>query len=97
MVTESAGGAPWPLEIRYAAATRRLIIDFDNGATYTYPAELLRVESPSAEVKGHGVGEKRIVAGRSQVGIMKIVPRPRSRATASARNASSPADLRSAS
>jgi DUF971 family protein len=74
MVTESAGGAPWPLEIRYAAATRRLIIDFDNGATYTYPAELLRVESPSAEVKGHGVGEKRIVAGRSQVGIMKIEP-----------------------
>jgi DUF971 family protein len=43
-------------------------------AAATYPAELLRVESPSAEVKGHGVGEKRIVAGRSQVGIMKIEP-----------------------
>ncbi len=74
METDSASAAPWPLEIRYTAATRSLVVDFDNGATFTYPAELLRVESPSAEVKGHGVGDKRIVAGRSQVGIMKIEP-----------------------
>ena len=72
METDSASAAPWPLEIRYTAATRSLVVGFDNGVTFTYPAELLRVESPSAEVKGHGVGDKRIVAGRSQVGIMKI-------------------------
>ncbi|MFB3102649.1 MAG: gamma-butyrobetaine hydroxylase-like domain-containing protein [Alphaproteobacteria bacterium] len=66
--------APWPLEIRYTAATRSLVIAYDDGVTFTYPAELLRVESPSAEVKGHGTDEKRIVAGRSHVGIMKIEP-----------------------
>ena len=74
MEKDSANAAPWPLEIRYTAATRILVVDFDNGATFTYPAELLRVESPSAEVKGHGAGDKRIVAGRSLVGIMKIEP-----------------------
>jgi len=66
--------APWPLEIRYSAATRSLVIAYDDGVTFSYPAELLRVESPSAEVKGHGTDEKRIVAGRSHVGIMKIEP-----------------------
>ena len=74
METRSAGAAPWPLEIRYTTATRTLVVAFDDGATFTYPAELLRVESPSAEVKGHGAGEKRIVAGRSQVGVMKVEP-----------------------
>ena len=74
MEKRGAGAAPWPLEIRYATATRSLVVAFDNGVTFTYPAEMLRVESPSAEVKGHGAGEKRIVAGRSQVGIMKIEP-----------------------
>ena len=40
----------WPGEIRYLAADKRLEIDFDNGVTFSYPVELLRVESPSAEV-----------------------------------------------
>lgn len=62
-----------PLEIRYDAATKNLIVDFDDGVTFTYPAELLRVESPSAEVQGHSAGEKRIIVGRSHVGIMNIV------------------------
>lgn len=74
MDEDRSGAAPWPLEIRYSAATQSLVIAYDNGVTFTYPAELLRVESPSAEVKGHGADEKRIVAGRSHVGIMKIEP-----------------------
>lgn len=74
MQDSATGGAPWPLEIRYTTATRSLVVAFDDGITFTYPAEFLRVESPSAEVKGHGAGEKRIVAGRSHVGIMKIEP-----------------------
>ena len=36
------------------------------------PAELLRVESPSAEVQGHGPSQKQVVAGRREIGIMKI-------------------------
>ena len=68
------GGTPWPQEIRYITTTKSLVVVFDDGVTFTYPAEFLRVESPSAEVKGHGADEKRIVAGRSHVGIMKIEP-----------------------
>ena len=64
----------WPQEIRYSAAEKRLEIDFDNGVNFTYPAELLRVESPSAEVQGHGSNDKKTVAGRQHVGILAIEP-----------------------
>lgn len=36
------------------------------------PAELLRVESPSAEVQGHGPSQKKTIAGRRHVGIMDV-------------------------
>jgi len=74
MAGDAPGTAPRPLEIKYASATKSLVVAFDNGVTFTYPAELLRVESPSAEVRGHGAGEKRIIAGRSHIGIMKVEP-----------------------
>lgn len=64
----------WPQEIRYSAAEKRLEIAFDNGVHFTYPAELLRVESPSAEVQGHGPNDKKTVAGRQHVGILEIEP-----------------------
>lgn len=63
-----------PREIRYLSAEKCLEIDFDDGTGFSYPAELLRVESPSAEVQGHGSEEKKIVAGRRHVGIMRIEP-----------------------
>ena len=63
-----------PGEIRYVAADKRLEIDFDDGVTFSYPAELLRVESPSAEVQGHGPGDKKVVAERRHVGILEIEP-----------------------
>ena len=62
----------WPLEIRLKQAEKALEVDFDDGAKFRYPAELLRVESPSAEVMGHGVGQKTIVSGRMHVGIMAL-------------------------
>lgn len=74
MEKHEAAAAPWPLEVRYTAATKSLTVAYDDGVTFTYPAEFLRVESPSAEVKGHGAEEKRIVSGRSHVGIMKVEP-----------------------
>lgn len=49
-------------------------ITFADGAQFALPAEYLRVESPSAEVQGHGPGQKVIVAGRRHVGIMRIEP-----------------------
>ncbi len=64
----------WPEEVRYISADKRLEVGFDNGVRFSYPAELLRVESPSAEVQGHSKSEKKIVAGRKHVGIMEIEP-----------------------
>ena len=66
--------APWPIEIRLISAEKRLEVDFDDGARFSLPAELLRVESPSAEVRGHGPGRKTIVAGRRHVGISRVEP-----------------------
>ena len=64
----------WPSEIRYISEEKRLEIDFDNGVRFSYSAELLRVESPSAEVQGHGPGQKQTLPGRRHVGIMAIEP-----------------------
>ena len=65
---------PWPTELRVNRANKLLTVAFDDGARFELPAELLRVESPSAEVKGHGPGQKTIVAGRRHVGIMDLEP-----------------------
>ncbi len=64
----------WPAEIRYVAQDKTLHVTFDNGEHFAYPAEFLRVESPSAEVQGHGPGQKKLVSGRRHVGIMEVVP-----------------------
>ncbi len=66
--------ARWPVEIRLKQAEKALEIDFDDGRTFSFPAEFLRVYSPSAEVTGHGPGQRVIVAGRRHVGIMELVP-----------------------
>ena len=70
----AAAGHPWPVEIKVDRANRRLEIEWDNGESFSYPAEYLRVESPSAEVQGHGPGQKQVVAGRRHVGIMELEP-----------------------
>ena len=65
---------PWPVEIRVKRDERKLEIDFDNGETFAYPAELLRVESPSAEVQGHAPSQKVTVAGKRDVAITAVEP-----------------------
>jgi DUF971 family protein len=65
---------PTPVEIRLRRAEKCLEVDFDDGRKFRYPAEYLRVESPSAEVQGHGPSERRIIAGRRHVGIIGIEP-----------------------
>ena len=64
----------WPVEIRVSSAEKRLDIAFDNGERYSLPAELLRVESPSAEVRGHGPDQRVTVAGKRRVGIAAVEP-----------------------
>ncbi|MCB4821945.1 gamma-butyrobetaine hydroxylase-like domain-containing protein [Roseicella aerolata] len=65
---------PTPTEIRLKRAERVLEVAFDDGSRFALPAEYLRVESPSAEVQGHGPGQKVILAGRREVGILRAEP-----------------------
>ncbi len=62
------------IEVRVRRASRRLEVDFDTGERFSYPAEYLRVESPSAEVQGHSPAEKVLVAGKQDVGITSVEP-----------------------
>ncbi|SDB31464.1 gamma-butyrobetaine hydroxylase-like domain-containing protein [Belnapia rosea] len=65
---------PTPTEIRLKRAERLLEVAFDDGSRFRLPAEYLRVESPSAEVQGHGPGQKVLVSGRREVGILRLEP-----------------------
>jgi len=64
----------WPVEIRLSKSKDQLFVKFDNGFETTLSAELLRVESPSAEVQGHGSGQKITPAGKRHVTIAAIEP-----------------------
>jgi DUF971 family protein len=64
----------WPLELTSRQQGRVLTIRFDNGETFDLDAEYLRVESPSAEVKGHGPGQEQLVSGKRNVFIARLEP-----------------------
>ena len=65
---------PWPEEIRLSKSKDSLFVKFDDGYETTLSAELLRVESPSAEVQGHGVGQKITPFGKAKITILAIEP-----------------------
>jgi len=65
---------PRPVEIRIRRATQRLEVDFDDDTKLSLPAELLRVESPSAAVQGHSPDQKQIVPGKRGVSIAAVEP-----------------------
>ncbi len=62
----------WPTEIRLSADKRSLAVAFEDGVTVAIPAELLRVESPSAEVQGHSPAERRTPAGKRGVTVIDV-------------------------
>ena len=66
--------APWPVELRVFKEDGRLEIEFSDGVAQSLPAEYLRVESPSAEVQGHGPSQKKTVSGRRNVKIAAVEP-----------------------
>lgn len=70
----TGGTRHWPVEIRLKKAEKLLEIDYDDGNCFKLPAEYLRVESPSAEVQGHGGEDRKIVPGRRHVGILELEP-----------------------
>jgi len=63
-----------PLEIKLNRAERTLFVRFDNGREYSYSAEYLRVESPSAEVQGHRPSDRLFIGGKRCVGMTTIEP-----------------------
>ena len=62
-----------PQSVTYRKGPRLLRLEFADGAV-ELPAELLRVYSPSAEVRGHGADERRLQTGKKQVRITAIEP-----------------------
>lgn len=69
-----APAVPWPVEIRLKRSARVLEVTFDDGNHVRLGAEYLRVESPSAEVQGHGPGQKKVPAGKRNVAIIDVQP-----------------------
>ena len=63
-----------PTDIVLHQASHVLEVAFADGRRYRLPCEYLRVESPSAEVQGHGPGQKVLVAGKRDVNIRAIEP-----------------------
>lgn len=55
-------------------ASRTLDVSFDDGYACTLPFELLRVYSPSAEVRGHGPGQETLQTGKRHVELTAIEP-----------------------
>ena len=73
-MSDEFGTKHWPVEIRVKSAEKRLEIDFDDGESYRYSAEYLRVHSPSAEVMGHGPGQQITVTGKKDVSVVSLEP-----------------------
>ena len=65
---------PQPTEIKLHQKSRLLEISFADGRTFRLPCELLRVYSPSAEVRGHGPGQEVLQVGKQDVAITAIEP-----------------------
>ena len=64
----------WPSELRFQKAKSELYIRFDDGHEATIPYELLRVESPSAETKGHGGDRPPPPVRKRNVGVTSADP-----------------------
>ncbi len=66
--------SPRPTEIKLHRRSRVLELTFDDGRRFELPCEYLRVYSPSAEVQGHGPGQRVLQTGKRRVNIESIVP-----------------------
>ena len=63
-----------PQTIKLHKKSRLLELGYADGTRYQLEAELLRVYSPSAEVRGHGVGQEILQVGKRHVAITAIEP-----------------------
>ena len=68
------GNAPVPTEIRLHQKSRLMELVFSDGSRFELSYELLRVYSPSAEVRGHGAGQEVLQVGKRDVAITALEP-----------------------
>lgn len=66
--------APTPTAIVFHRRSRELEVAYDDGENFRLPCEYLRVMSPSAEVQGHGPGQKTLQTGKRDVTIREVRP-----------------------
>lgn len=65
---------PQPTGLTVRKQSRVLEVEFDDGNNFSLPFELLRVCSPSAEVRGHGPGQETLQTGKRNVEITGVEP-----------------------
>jgi DUF971 family protein len=63
-----------PTDIILHRASHKLEVAFDDGTRFELPCEYLRIESPSAEVQGHGPEQRVWLGGKRDVNIAAIDP-----------------------
>ncbi|HWT39272.1 MAG TPA: DUF971 domain-containing protein, partial [Paraburkholderia sp.] len=63
---------PVPTGVVVHAVSRVLELQYANGNSYRVPFELMRVYSPSAEVRGHGPGQETLQTGKREVAITAL-------------------------
>lgn len=73
-MAQNQTASPKPTDIVLHQQSRKLEVAFDNGARFSLPCELLRVFSPSAEVRGHGPGQEVLQVGKREVNITAVEP-----------------------
>ncbi|MEM1081127.1 MAG: gamma-butyrobetaine hydroxylase-like domain-containing protein [Pseudomonadota bacterium] len=65
---------PELIELRLEQSRRMLVLEYADGQRFELPCEYLRTHSPSAEVRGHGLSEPKLMTGKADVNIDAIVP-----------------------
>jgi DUF971 family protein len=65
---------PVPTEIKLHQRSRRLELTFPDGERFELSYEFLRVNSPSAEVRGHGPGQEVLQTGKKGIDILAVEP-----------------------
>lgn len=63
-----------PTRIKFHRQARELELTYADGSSWRLPCELLRVFSPSADVRGHGSHDRKLQTGKKYVTIDRIEP-----------------------
>ncbi len=65
---------PTPTEIKLHQKSKEMEVSYSDGRHFRLTCEFLRINSPSAEVRGHGIGQELLQVGKQNVGIAAIDP-----------------------